>query len=67
MLIALIATVAIAEHGLKVRSGERFETTPVLAAVLTRQRKAQFLTADAPAPRRRTYRRRDLTAETATD
>lgn len=64
MPIALIATVALAEHGLKVRAGERFDTSPIVAAALTRQRKARFATADEAAPRRRAYRRRDMTAQT---
>ena len=62
-MIALVAEVAINEHGLKVRAGDPFETTPVLAAVLTRSGKARFLTADVKPRTRRTYRRRDLTAE----
>ncbi len=67
-MIALIATESINEHGLKVRAGEQFETTPILAAVLTRTRRARFQTLGDLKPRaRRTYRRRDMTAETVTD
>lgn len=66
--IALIATDTIAEHGLRVRRGDTFETSPILAEVLTRARKARFLTAEDSKPRRqRTYRRRDLTAEPAVE
>jgi len=67
-MIALIATVPINEHGLHVRAGDAFETSPVLAAVLTRARKARFHTLGDLKPRtRRTYRRRDLTAETVSE
>jgi hypothetical protein len=63
-MIALIALEPINEHGLKVPAGESFETTPILAAVLTRTRRARFQTLGDLKPRtRRTYRRRDLTAE----
>ena len=67
-MIALVAEVAINEHGLKVRAGDQFEASPVVAAVLTRARKARFHTLGDLKPRtRRTYRRRDMTAEPVTD
>ena len=67
-MIALIATEPINEHGLSVRVGESFETTPVIAAALRYSNKARFQRLGDLQPRtRRTYRRRDLTAEPTTD
>ena len=67
-MIALIAKVPINEHGLSVRAGDEFETTPVIAAALTYSHKARFQTMGDLKPRaRRTYRRRDLTADPTTD
>ena len=67
-MIALIAEVPINEHGLKVRAGESFETTPVIAAALRYAHKARFQTMGDLKPRaRRTYRRRDMTADTVSE
>ena len=66
--IALIATDTIRQFGLDHRKGDRFETSAIYAAALTRALKARFVTVDDDEPRRkRTYRRRDLTAETVSD
>ena len=65
--IVLIATSTIAEHGISVRRGDTFETSPILAAVLTRAGKARLITADVKPRTRRTYRRRDMTAETVAE
>jgi hypothetical protein len=66
--IALIATDTIRQFGLDHRKGDRFETTAIYAAALTRQRKATFATVADDEPRRkRAYRRRDMTAETVSE
>jgi hypothetical protein len=61
--IALIATDTIRQFGLDHRKGDRFFTTAIFAAALTRSGKAKFANDDEPRSKR-TYRRRDMTAET---
>jgi len=65
MPIALIALKPFDHRGTHYRTGERFESEPVTAAILTRKRDARFATeADVPKPKR-AYRRRDLVAESS--
>lgn len=71
-VVEVVALQPFTLDGVAREAGERFSVSPVVAAALTYQRKAVFphqyqvrdLSADAPTPRRRrTYRRRDLVAE----
>lgn len=70
----LVAVTTIAYRGETYEVGQHFSVPPIVAAALTYQRKAVFphqyqsrdLAAEAPKPRRRrTYRRRDMVAESA--
>lgn len=61
--IPLIALQSFQFEGRTVRSGEAIDVSPVQALALTYQRKARFLREGEAARKKRTYRRRDLTAE----
>jgi hypothetical protein len=73
-VIELVARETFTFDGVTHVQGEHFSVRPIVAAALTYQRKAVFphqyqsrdLAAEAPKPRRRrTYRRRDMVAESA--
>lgn len=73
-MVDLIAITDVTIGGRSVCAGESFAVTPIEAAMLTYRKKAVFphqyqsrdLAAEAPKPRRRrTYRRRDMVAESA--
>jgi hypothetical protein len=65
MAIALIATRDFTHNGIDRHEGEYFEVLPIHAAALTYQHKARFAGPnDAPKRRTRTYKRRDMVAET---
>lgn len=69
-MVPVIAAVDLTHQGIAYRKGERFDVSPIEAAALTYQRKATLATRDVQAetPRRRgrrTYRRRDLVAESS--
>jgi len=65
--IRLIARQAFTHQGRAYRPDDHFETTPIEAAALTYQGKADFLppaaAADAAAKGKGRYRRRDLRAD----
>lgn len=77
--IAVTARVSLSYEGRTVAAGDPFDVTPIDAAILHRKQQITFghppiSTKDliasvdddpAPSPRRRRYRRRDLTAESA--
>jgi hypothetical protein len=74
LVIELVARETFTFEGVTRVQGEHFSVRPIAAAALTYQRKAVFLhqyqsrdlAAEAPKPRRRrTYRRRDMVAESA--
>ena len=65
-MIAMRALVPFTHEGRAIQPGEHLEVAATTAAVLRYQHKADFATiatAPAPARTRRTYRRRDLRAE----
>jgi hypothetical protein len=63
MLIALIALKSFTFRGINYRTGERFEASPITAAILKRNGSARFATKDDVVRQKRTYRRRDMVAE----
>jgi len=63
MLIALIALKSFTHRGTSYRTGERFEATPITAAILKRNGSVRFATKDDVVRQKRTYRRRDMVAE----
>jgi len=65
-MIAMRALVDFVQEGRAISAGETFETSAVSAAVLRYQHRAEFLTVRVqppPARTKRTYKRRDLRAE----
>jgi len=68
-LIALVARCAFEHQGTPLRAGQRFEASAVEAVLLVAAKRAAFakiIPARAPvtpAPKKRTYKRRDLTAD----
>jgi len=66
MAVQLVALRAFIYKDRSYRAGEQFEAEPVTAAVLKRRQDARFATASDQPKKPRTYRRRDLVAETPT-
>ncbi len=70
-VILIVATRALTleRDGVDAGIGDTVQVRPVIAAALTYQQKARFVTGNEPAKRKRgrpkgsTYQRRDLTAE----
>lgn len=69
VVIGLIALRDLQHDGRRIPAGAYFEAFPVQAAILKRRGDVRFgVQADATARTKRTYKRRDLTAEaTETD
>ena len=66
MAVQLVAVRAFTYKDRSYRAGEQFDAEPVTAAVLKRRQDARFATASDQPKKPRTYRRRDLVAESPT-